>query len=167
MTETHIDMGMVDNSLVIHVCGRGTAEYCPELDARIKDFFSRQEVSHVFFDTHEASYMDSSFIGMILAVKKRLKNMDAVFLLNPDVRISEIFEIMGLSDFIPTVHMDNMNPAHDTCEIHKKLENSLSDMRLLLEAHRNIMETSEENNKRFIAVEKALKTEIDKKFSPL
>lgn len=163
MQNTRIAMGLVKDTLLVHVIGRGTAEYCPDLNERIKDCLESAPVSRVLFDAEEASYMDSSFIGTILAVKKRLSNKNSVFLLNPDERIKEIFEVMGLSDFIPSLRLEGLHNVGSSWEVSKKLENTISNMRVLLEAHQHIMETSSENTKRFQAVEKALKEEIEKK----
>ncbi|MGL5722039.1 MAG: STAS domain-containing protein [Brevinema sp.] len=163
MQNTRIAMGLVKDTLLVHVFGRGTAEYCPDLDERIKDCLENTSVSRVLFDAEEASYMDSSFIGTILAVKKRLSGDDSVFLLNPDERIKEIFEVMGLTEFIPSLQLEGLHNVGSSWEVNKKLENTISNMRVLLEAHQNIMETSSENTKRFQAVEKALKAEIEKK----
>ncbi|MGL5255003.1 MAG: STAS domain-containing protein [Brevinema sp.] len=163
MQDTRIAMGLVKDTLLVHVFGRGTAEYCPDLDERIKECLENTTVSRVLFDAEEASYMDSSFIGIILAVKKKLSGNDSVFLLNPDDRIKEIFEVMGLSEFIPSLQLDGLHNMGSSWEVHKKLENTISDMRILLEAHQNIMETSSENTRRFQAVEQALKAEIEKK----
>lgn len=163
--DTHIDMALVQDTLLIHVIGRGTAEFCPELDARIKEFLQNKSILRVLFDAEEASYMDSSFIGVILAVKKRLSKQGGVFLLNPDPRIVEIFKVMGLSDFIPELKIDGLHNVAGTTEVNQKLENTITDIRLLLEAHQNIMETSSENTKRFEGVEKALKDELEKKKS--
>lgn len=166
MVNTHINLGIQGSNLIVQVIGRATAEYCPELDSHLTEFFRCNKIERVFFESHEASYMDSSFIGIILSIKKKfcLKE-NSVFLLNPDKKITDIFELMGLETFIPSLFSEELDCSSCGYEINKKLENTISDIRLLLEAHRTIMETSKENHKRFALVEKMCLQELEKRLS--
>lgn len=166
MVNTHINLGIQGSNLIVRVIGRATAEYCPELDLHLTEFFRCNKIERVFFESHEASYMDSSFIGIILSIRKKfcLKE-NSVFLLNPDKKITDIFELMGLETFIPSLFSEELDCSSCGYEINKKLENTVSDIRLLLEAHRTIMETSEENHKRFSLVEKMCLQELEKRLS--
>lgn len=157
-----ITIGIQNNNLYVIVEGKGTAEYCSELDKYLKEIFSSQmTVNHVYFDTKKACYLDSSFIGMILSIKKKnTNNSDIVSLLNPSDKIIEIFQIMGLDSYVPAVYNDSLVCENCNIEVSKKLENTISDIKLLLDSHRNIMETSPENHKKFMLVEKVFQKEL-------
>lgn len=159
-----IEIGVQNNNLYIVVDGKGTAEYCSDLENCIQQVFSKIDVQHVYFDTRKATYLDSSFIGMILSIKKKkANNPDIVSLLNPSDKIVEIFQIMGLDSYVPAVYDDKLVCGHYDVEVSRKLENSISDIKLLLDSHRNIMETSPENQKRFMLVEKVFQKELDQR----
>ena len=161
-----IYIGIKNNDLYVVIQGKGTAEYCSELDACIQKYLSSSDINHVYFDTKEALYLDSSFIGIILSVKKKLSlKEDSVCLLNPSDKIVDIFQIMGLNSFVPSIYDTNIFCEECTIEIHKKLENSISDIKLLLESHKTLMATSSENHKRFALVEKVFQKELEQKQS--
>ncbi|MGL4676213.1 MAG: STAS domain-containing protein [Brevinema sp.] len=153
--------GVQNQDLHVVIDGKGTVEYCSELEAWIQELLSNLDVEHIYFDTKKACYLDSSFIGIILSAKKKLaKKQDAVILLNPSDKIVEIFQLMGLDTFVPAVYNEDLICEHCGVEINKKIENSISDIKLLLDAHKNIMETSSENHKRFMLVEKVFQKEL-------
>jgi len=160
---THIYTEIENKNLFIIIKGRGTAEYCSELNVYLQEILTSCTIDRVLFEVSEAEYMDSSFIGMILLTKKKMIGSgENVFLLNPSNKISEIFNIMGLDHFIPTIRDNNIVYPECTIEVKQKLENSISDIKLLLESHQNIMETSKENHKRFELVEKIFQKELEK-----
>ncbi|MGL5956607.1 MAG: STAS domain-containing protein [Brevinema sp.] len=156
--------GVQNQDLYIIIDGKGTAEYCSELEAYIQELLSNLDIEHVYFDTQKACYLDSSFIGVILSIKKKIsKKPDAVFLLNPSDKIVEIFQLMGLDTFVPSLYNEDIVCTNCNIEINKKMENSISDIKLLLDAHKNIMETSCENHKRFELVEKVFQKELEQR----
>ena len=159
-----ISIGIKNNDLYVIIQGKGTAEYCSELNTHMQEYLSSLELDHVYFDTKDAIYLDSSFIGIILSVKKKLSlKEDSVCLLNPSDKIVDIFQIMGLNSFVPSIYDTNIFCEECTIEIHKKLENSISDIKLLLESHKTLMSTSSENHKRFALVEKVFQKELEQK----
>ncbi len=158
-----ISLGLKESDLYILVEGRGTAEYCSELDSCIQEILNNVEVEHIYFDTKKAEYLDSSFIGIILSMKKKIKSSDGVNLLNPSDKIVEIFQIMGLDTFVPAIYDENLSCDQCNIAVNKKTENSIADIKLLLESHKNIMETSSENHKRFVLVEKVFQKELEQR----
>ena len=161
-----IYIGIKNNDLYVVIQGKGTAEYCSELDTCIQKQLSSSDINHVYFDTKEALYLDSSFIGVILSVKKKLASKEnSVCLLNPSDKVVDIFQIMGLNSFVPSIYDETMSCEECPLEIHKKLENSISDIKLLLESHKTLMSTSCENHKRFALVEKVFQKELEQKQS--
>lgn len=161
-----IYIGIKDNDLYVVIQGKGTAEYCSELNIYIQKYLSLLELDHIYFDTKDALYLDSSFIGIILSVKKKLSlKENSVCLLNPSNKIVDIFQIMGLNSFVPSIYDKTMFCEECPIEIHKKLENSISDIKLLLESHKALMSTSSENHKRFALVEKVFQKELEQKQS--
>lgn len=161
---SNIYVGIKDNNAYIVVKGRGTAEYCSDLTACIQEILSKGNIENVYFDMENASHLDSSFLGLILSVKKKISTQEEnVFLLNPSEKIIDIFQIMGLDSFIPTINDKSLTCLECSIEINQKLENSIEDIKLLLESHQNIMETSSENHRRFALVEKVFQKELEQK----
>lgn len=66
--------GAVGDRIYIKGTGHVTAAYCPELKARcFARFEENPPVSAVFVDLSECDYMDSTFLGLIVGLAKRLK----------------------------------------------------------------------------------------------
>ena len=159
-----VSIGIKDNDLYVVIEGKGTAEYCSELNGCIQNYFSSMDIDHVYFDTKNAIYLDSSFIGIILSVKKKLSSKEkSVCLLNPSDKIVDVFQLMGLDSFVPSIYEQKILCEKCSIEIHKKLENTISDIKLLLDSHKTLMSTSSENYKRFALVEKVFQKELDQK----
>ncbi|MGL4394385.1 MAG: STAS domain-containing protein [Brevinema sp.] len=160
----NIYLGINESDLYVVVEGRGTAEYCPNLNDKFDCVLQSMNIQNIFFDVKNADYVDSSFIGLILCVKKKFKNQH-VALLNPNSSIIEIFKIMGLDSFI-SIHEDPSKICTNSIsQIDQKFEHSICDIKLLLESHQEIMQTSPENKKRFALVEKVFAQELQKKAS--
>lgn len=159
---SNIYIGTNESDLYIVVQGRGTAEYCSDLNTGIQEIATNTNISNIFFDVKDAEYVDSSFIGLILSTKKKFPT-SCVCLLNPNKNILEIFKIMGLESFIPTCEDKNKRCDNRLSTIDQKLEHSIADIKLLLESHQELMATSQENKKRFALVEKVFMQELQKK----
>lgn len=160
----NIRIGIKNQDIFVDVEGRGTAEYCSDLNANIVELLATYDIKRIYFSVKKASYMDSSFIGLILSMKKKFANQEnSVFLLNPSDKIVEIFQIMGLDSFVPSLYDEHIECEDCYIEVHQKIENSITDIKLLLESHQNIMETSNENKKRFALVEKVFQKELEQK----
>ncbi|MGL4389029.1 MAG: STAS domain-containing protein [Brevinema sp.] len=158
----NIYLGTNDSDLYVVIEGRGTAEYCSNLHTDLDHIIQSRNIKNIFFDFKKADYVDSSFIGLILSIKKKCLHND-VALLNPNRSIREIFKIMGLESFIPICEDPKKECTQQISTVDQKLEHSISDIKLLLESHQEIMATSPENQKRFALVEKVFLKELQKK----
>lgn len=166
MEASRVLVGTIEDGLVVKVVGRGTMEYCSQLF----DFLANKieagsfQNSCVFFDLSEANYLDSSFIGVIVSIDKKVRKLGegSVIILNPTDKVKEILGTMGLMEILPIQEKTHIVNIEATSEIQKKLEKDYSDIQILLESHQNLMELNVENRKRFGLVEEMLKKELEK-----
>ena len=160
-------IGSIEGGLIVKVIGRGTMEFCSQLfDYLVAQLETKREKGHikVYFDLSETTYMDSSFIGVIVSIDKRVKQIaeSTVIVLNPAEKIKEILNTMGLLGLLPLEENLKINNVTLSEEVHKKLAKDYKDIKLLLESHQNLMEISNENKKRFSLVEEMLKKELER-----
>ena len=158
-------VGKVENSYMIKVNGKGTMEFCSDLFMYLSEKIDTENVDDIYFELSSATYLDSSFIGVIISIQKKLKKKtreSEVIILNPSEKVKEILSNMGLLDIMPLQEEDNLKNISLTDEIEKKLERNYQSIKLLLESHQNLMELNPENRKRFALVEELLKKELER-----
>jgi len=157
-------LGVIETGFIVKVIGRGTMEYCPELFEFLSNKIEKDKIENIYFELSSTTYLDSSFIGVIVSIQKKIKkfhNTD-IIILNPSEKVKEIFNTMGLIDILPIQENDEFRNIELNQEIQKKLEKNYKDIKLLLESHQNLMEINDENRKRFVLVEEMLKKELER-----
>jgi anti-anti-sigma factor len=157
-------VGAIDHSYIVKVVGKGTMEFCSDLFQYLSNKIDGEFVESIYFDLSQATYLDSSFIGVVVSVQKKLKKIknSNVIILNPSDKVKEILNTMGLLDIMPIQEASGLKNVDVTDEIEKKLEKSYKDIQLLLESHQNLMELNSENRKKFSLVEEMLKKELER-----
>jgi anti-anti-sigma factor len=122
-------------------------------------------VSAVYADLSQCEYMDSTFIGLMVAIDKRLRKSSGgrLHLVRPSAACREILSQIGLQtylliDDVPMdlpLHMDEVVPAGDR-----------PGAEFILTAHEALMETSEEAKKKFGLLKEMLERKLRKEKPP-
>lgn len=158
-------VGKIEKGYIIKVIGKGTMDYCSDLFMYLSEKIETESIDDIYFDLSSSTYLDSSFIGVIISVQKKLKKKyreSDVIILNPSDKVKDILENMGLLEVIPLQEENKFKNINLNEEIQKKLEKNYESIKLLLESHQNLMELSSENRKRFALVEELLKKELER-----
>ena len=151
-----------DNVLYIRAEGHVTAALCADLRERI---FSRFEesapVKAVYVDLSGCDYMDSTFMGLLVGFSKRLARLGAARLVitKPTDAARGLLDGLGLTALVDIVDADLPFPE----EMENVLRTKSANNELLLKAHENLMELSEENRKKFALLHEALKKSSETK----
>ena len=161
---SRVIIGIINSGYIIKVIGKGTMEYCSELFQFLSEKIESENPENIYFELSEATYLDSSFIGVIVSVQKKMKKSGNgnLILLNPSDKTKEILSTMGLLDIMPIQENNTFKNIEISSEIKKRLEKNYRDIQVLLESHQNLMEINSENRKRFSLVEEMLKRELEK-----
>lgn len=158
-------IGILDNEYIIKVIGKGTMEFCSDLFQYVTNMMEKQPIDNIYFELSSATYLDSSFIGVIVSIQKKLRTIrpeSNVILLNPSEKVKDILITMGLFEIMPIQEESGLKNIEVSGEIQKKLEKNYRDIQVLLESHQNLMELSGENRKKFSLVEEMLKKELER-----
>lgn len=160
-------VGPIEKGYLIKVVGRGTMEFCSQIFELLSDKIEnadKDSIGNIYFELSEANYLDSSFIGVIVSVEKKLKKLtgNEVIILNPTDKVKEILSTMGLLELLPIQDNASLKNIQVNEEIQKKLQKDYKDIELLLKSHQNLMELNSENKKRFGLVEEMLKKELER-----
>jgi anti-anti-sigma factor len=119
---------------------------------RIEDLASGQ---CVYVDLSECSYMDSTCIGLLVAMDKRARKASGgrLHVLNPSAPCRASLEDIGLGEFF-SVGTDPIAPPDTMSEVAEPGDKPSA--QFVLDAHEALMETSEEARKKFSALKDIL-----------
>ncbi len=144
------------NRIYIRAQGHITANACPELKNRVFDRLdAKPAVEDVLIDLSDCDYMDSTFMGLIVGFNKRFKRFS-----DRPIRLYGLNETCGR--LLKTIGILRLVAIEaDAPRVPEPLERLGSGRKagaaLVLKAHEELMELSEENERRFSALKSALK----------
>lgn len=85
---------------IVHIKGKVTFEYCPALQNRL-NLLLDEGVQHVAIDFREVPFIDSSGVGEVLRLFKRLKEKGGeLVLLNPNQKLRDLFSMYRFDRFM-------------------------------------------------------------------
>ena len=97
------------HSRIVHIKGKVTFEYCSALQHRL-DSFSEEGVQEVLIDFKMVPFIDSSGIGEILRLYKRMRDINGeVILLNPNEKLRSLFSMYRLDQFMKIQEQTGMD----------------------------------------------------------
>ena len=82
-----------NGNLLVKVTGKLDTMTAPKLEEALSK--NTNEVNSIVFDIEELKYISSSGIRVLLATRKKIKDMKV---LKPNNEVMEVFEITGLTD---------------------------------------------------------------------
>jgi anti-anti-sigma factor len=143
--------GRRENALCVRATGRVSASVCSGLRrAAAEALAGDATVERVRVDLSGCEYMDSTFIGLLVGWSKRLGG--AVEIERPSRACRAALAELGLLEILSIA--DSPPPFPEDLQPQENGPGISAD--LLLEAHRHLSETSEENRLRFELVRKIL-----------
>jgi len=85
---------------IIHIKGKITFEYCPILQNRL-DAVVDDAVRQVVIDFKDVPFIDSSGVGEVLRLFKRMKDASGeVILANPNQKLRDLFAMYRFEQFM-------------------------------------------------------------------
>lgn len=98
-----------EDRCIIHIKGKVTFEYCPALQSRL-DSVINESVRVVVIDFKEVPFIDSSGVGEVLRLLKRMQeNSGEVVLANPNSKLQELFAMYRFDKFMKILEDTDIN----------------------------------------------------------
>lgn len=92
-----------DDRRTVRIRGKITFEYCPELQSRLDSILDKG-VREVVIDFKEVPFIDSSGVGEVLRLFKRMKESGGqVLLANPNHKLRDLFTMYRFDKFMKIV----------------------------------------------------------------
>jgi len=85
---------------IVHIKGKITFEYCPTLQSRL-DSVMDEGAREIVIDFKEVPFIDSSGVGEVLRVFKRMRDSSGeVILVNPNQKLRDLFSMYRFDKFM-------------------------------------------------------------------
>jgi anti-anti-sigma factor len=144
------------NVLYVRAVGHITAAVCYSLRSRVFERLAREpEPDAVYIDLSQCSYMDSTFMGLLVGFNKQFHpGIEIVAPSEPCVKLLKGLGIYGLlrTRDAPVALPKDMELLSGSSE---------SRAEVLLKAHEHLIEVSDENRKKFALLRSILKKKVD------
>jgi len=152
-------VGQSNNRLFIIGSGSLNARNCDEFRKKIHGLLEDSPLDSVHLDLSECSYMDSTFLGVLVGIhkKNRQNRGKGLYVHTPSNAAKEHLESMGIDKIITITQETIESPETlEPCDS-KKTEHPQD----ILSAHQHLMELSPENRKRFAILAQVLEKQIE------
>lgn len=147
-----------DGCLYVQAEGHVTASLCADLRFTVFGRFDKTPaVAGMYVDLSACTYMDSTFMGLLVGFNKRLAKAGAgkLRIVRPTQPARDLLAGLGLATLVEIV--EEAIPFPPDMETVVKTRNTGADV--VLKTHENLMELSEDNAKRFATLHSVLKNQ--------
>ena len=165
-TADAILLGQDERGYFISARGSIRAQLCyPLRDAVLARLDEAEKAPAVYADLSECRYMDSTFIGLLVGIDKKLHTSSGgrLHVLRPSPECLDILAQIGLGDFLLIEDQEQMSPPLMSVI---SLETGKPGAEFVLRAHEALMETSEEARRKFGLLQKLLKKKLTSEKTP-
>ncbi len=158
-----ISVYFTQDGLLIKVVGKGIVDYCRDLKEEIEKLLSEYTKINLYFDLSETTHLDSTFIGLIVMFDRKLSSSSkgVLYILDPSVKVMEILSTMDLLDILKITNIE-VNIIGKYRDIEPNIKRDIVELKLLIQAHENLIQTSPKSKEKFQMLENALKEELKK-----
>jgi len=150
-----------DATLYIKATGHITAAICLDLRDRV---YSRltipDDIKEIIFDLSECDYMDSTFMGLLVGFNKKYKSRSGKNLIirKPSPECIQLLKGLGILRLLRISETDEWDIPQDMEKINRK-KNPTAE--ILLNAHEDLIQISDENKEKFSLLQKILRDQLD------
>lgn len=162
--DNKIMISVHDSDLYFKPLGHITANVCfPLRDMVFKRITEITKDFSIFIDLSETDYMDSTFLGLLAGIEKRLfkTHHTHAYILNPNSVCLKLLSGMGLDKFL--IIKNEALPETLTFKIFDDdiCISELEKSKIVLSSHKELSSLSEENKKKFRVLEQVLEEQIN------
>lgn len=149
-----------DSIIYIRALGHITANVCADLKARVFDRLeAKPPINDILIDLSECDYMDSTFMGLLVGFNKRFLRYSEkpVSILQANDTCKKLLRTIGVLRLVSVI--DEKRPFPEPLENLNSGRKAGSS--LILKAHEELIEISEENEARFSTLRDVLKSSLE------
>lgn len=151
----------INNDVFVKAVGHITASLSVDLRDKILERLAQTPVPQSFYiDLSECEYMDSTFMGLLVGFHKRFRQLTSknLVILRPSAECQKLLQGLGILRLMQVIKDETPPSPQDWVLITK---NQSPTTEILLNAHQNLSEISEENEKKFSVLQNILKQKLE------
>ncbi len=150
-------------TLFLRGAGRLTSQNCQDFKKTVFSCLDNATLRHVLFDLSQCDYMDSTFLGMIVGIYKKMRSQGNFSIVQPSPAALQHLHSMGMDRLIPIQTAPGNFPAEmGICSNKPTVEPEE-----ILNAHKNLRDISHENKEKFSLLIDVLENQIVQKSKPV
>lgn len=155
-----------NSSLYFKADGHITANLCFPLRDMIQKKISLFSCPFdVYFDLSETKYMDSTFLGILVGIEKKINSIFErhLFVLNPNEISIKLLKNMGLDRFLRIINAtppENLNYEEFNEDT---IIDEIEKCRIVLNSHKDLSALNEDNKNRFKSLQEVLEQQVKDK----
>lgn len=152
----HFCFKQESETLYLRGSGRLTSQNSEEFKKTVFNFLNTQALRKVLFDLSQCDYMDSTFLGVLVGIYKKMRGHGDFCIVKPSHEATQHLQSMGM-DKIITIQMEMTDFPHDmgSCP-----NIPTKDAESILHAHKNLMELSQTNAQKFALLASVLERQV-------
>ncbi len=153
-----------DDNYFIKCIGNITCNTISGFDIFIEELVQDHAIEDILIDLSLTSYIDSTNLGLIAEIARltKAKGLKRPTILSNNEKINDVIDNMGLDRVFNIIYSGGKNPD-DLKEVPGVAQDEYQKAKMVLKAHKNIMELSEKNKYLFKDVVELLEHQIRKK----
>jgi len=162
MEQDHYKYAKIDSKYYIKLAGELRYNWSSGFNAFIEELFKRDDYDDILVDVSDVTYLDSTNIGLVAQIARYVIDnfSHKLSVIIQGNEIKNLLKDMGFAEicnFIPKE--DEVNEDLKSINSESKSKNELG--RMLLEAHKTLMEINKDNEQKFKNVVEMLERETD------
>jgi anti-anti-sigma factor len=144
-----------DETLYLKGAGRLTSQNSEAFKNTVYSFLGESPCRQILLDLSNCQYMDSTFLGIIVGFYKRMRIGDFA-IVKPSREAMKHLHSMGIDRLVNIINDCGYFPHEmGTCDVMPT-----RDPEAILKAHKNLMDLSEENRRKFALLAGVLEKEV-------
>ncbi|MFP4362444.1 MAG: STAS domain-containing protein [Spirochaetia bacterium] len=150
----------VDGVLYIKGSGHVTAKLCTDVRKEVFERIDEEpRLDSIYIELSDCDYMDSTFMGLLVGFNKRFKKMAGkpIEIVQPSSECVKLLKGLGIFRLLRVTDKKINMPK----EMKKITENSTATAEMVLRAHENLIEISDENREKFRVLHSILKKQAE------
>ena len=106
-----------DRRRIVRVKGKITFEHCSDFQKRLDSILQENDVREVAIDFSRVPFIDSSGVGEVLRLFKRMREIDGeVVLMNPNRKLHDLFLMYRFDRFMKICNETDIDSNADNSE---------------------------------------------------
>lgn len=143
-------------TLFLRGVGRLTSQNSEEFKKTVSEYIDNTQLKEVLLDLSNCQYMDSTFLGLLVGFYKKMRKIGDFCIIKPSPEALQHLSSMGIDKIISIQQQSIQFPVDMwVCN-----NNPTRDPESILNAHKNLMELSRKNSKKFALLASALESHI-------